>query len=178
MKQRRKQIFRILLITSKTREISIYNTKPAKELPSRAFSFRACVRASLLLSFAARRDCRRVPLNRSTPRRPFRRAARRFNQDGAHASTLAPSALCLVAKRALFPRPSRQAVAVPYGQALPIGTAVLGQTLAIGSAAVALSPFFLCPAGLLFALVGLSVLFRLFVPSRCSCTSVRLLEGE
>lgn len=124
-------------------------------LPSRAFPFRACVRASLLLFLcgSARLSAGAAkPLYTPPNFTPRRKDA--ATETKAHASTLAPSALCLVAKRALFPRPSRQAVAVPYGHALPIGAAVLGQTLAIGSAAVAPSPFFFSPRGSYLPLQG------------------------
>ena len=101
-------------------------------------------------SFAARRGCRRVPLNRSTPRRPCRRAAKTPQQRQMRTQARLQRPLCALSPSARSSLVhSRQAVAIPYGQALPIGAAALGQTLAIGSAAVALSPFFLSPRGAL-----------------------------
>lgn len=76
---------------------------PRRVLPSRAFSFRACVRASLLLFLcgSARLSAGAAkPLHTPPTLSPRRKDA--ATETKTHASTLAPSALCLVAKRA-FP---------------------------------------------------------------------------
>ena len=141
-------------------------------------------------SFAARRGCRRVPLNRSTPRRPCRRAAKTPQQRQMRTQARLQRPLCALspsarsslvhsrqaralpsfirAKRSLFPTVRRSRSARPPS------------VKRLRSAPrQSLSRRFSFPReGLLFALVGLSVPSRLFVPSRRSCTSVRLLEGE
>lgn len=152
---------------------------PRRVLPSRAFSFRACVRASLLLFLcgSARLSAGAAkPLHTPPTLSPRRKDA--ATETKAHASTLAPSALCLVAKRALFPRsipPSGRCSlrsGAPDRRGRPRSDAC---DRLRGSRSFAV---FLFPAGLLFAIAGLFVPSRLFVPFRQSCASVRLLEGE